>query len=302
MYVEIYLDVVFAVNFILDFIILLLERRISRKKVSLNRIFIGALVGAVLMCIILLIPNMNYILYLAFSYFFSSALIILVTFRPKKVKELIKLTLLLYMIAILLGGIIFSLYYYSFVGSGLNRIFAGNLIKGLDLQMLLILLCLAVIIWVIFINIFFKVVNISKSIYDIGIFYHDQEMKINALLDTGNTLYDPITHWPVIIGEIGILRNYFTEVQFEALLNVANNIYDLAIIEENQQKLGIHFRWIPFTSIGNENGMMLGIALDKVVVNVGKELKEHKNVIIALYNKKLSNDNSYSVLLHPKLI
>lgn len=301
-YVEIYLDVVFAVNFILDFILLLLERRISRKKVSLNRVFLGALVGALLMCIIILIPKMNYILYLAFSYFFSSALIILVTFRPKKFKELIKLTVLLYMIAILLGGIIFTLYYYSFVGFSLNRIFSKHLLKGLDLQMLLLLVCLAVIIWVIFINIFFKVVNISKSIYDIGIFYGNQEMKINALLDTGNTLYDPISHWPVIIGEIEIFKNYLTLEQYEALLNLSRNIYDLQNIERNQQLLGLNFRWIPYSSLGNENGMLLGVVLDKVIVHLGKETKENKNVVIALYNKKLSKDNSYCVLLHPKLI
>lgn len=302
MYVEIYLDVVFAVNFILDFVILLLERRISRRNVSLNRIFLGALVGAVLMCIIILIPRMNYIIYLIFSYFFSSAMIILVTFRPKKIKELFKLTMLLYMIAILLGGIIFTLYYYTYVGYGLNRVFSGEIIKGLDLQMLLILLCMAVIIWMIFINIFFKVVNISKSIYDIDIFYHDKEIKMNALLDTGNTLYDPITHWPVIIGEIDIFKDYLSDEQFATLQNLAGNIYDLQTIEKQQQYLDINFRWIPYSSLGNENGMMLGVVLDKVVVNIGKEHKENRNVVIALYNKKLSLDNSYSVLLHPKLI
>ncbi len=302
MYVEIYLDVVFAVNFILDFIILLLERRISRKRVSLNRIFLGALVGASLMCVIILIPKMNYILYLAFSYFFSSALIICVTFKPKKIKELIKLTLLLYMIAILLGGIIFTLYYYSIVGYGLTRIFSKDVFKGLDLQILLLLLCLAVVIWVIFINIFFKVVNVSKSIYDIGIFFQNKEMKINALLDTGNALYDPISHWPVIIGEIEIFKNYLNTEQYEALQTMATNIYDLQNLEKNQQLLGVNFRWIPYSSLGNDNGMLLGIALDKVIVHSGKQSKENKDVVIALYNKKLTKDNSYSVLLHPKLI
>jgi stage II sporulation protein GA (sporulation sigma-E factor processing peptidase) len=301
-YIEVYLDVVFAVNFILDFIILLLERKISRRTISLNRVFLGAFVGAVLMCIIVLVPKLNYIVYLAFSYFISSAIIVFVTFRPTKWIELIKLTLLLYMIAILLGGIIFSLYYYSRIGLGLNRVFTNGIMNGLDLQMLLLFVCMAIIIWMIFINIFFKAMNVSKNIYEVGIFYHEKEMKISALLDTGNTLYDPISNWPVIIGEIEVLKDYFDENSFLTLKNMTSNIYDIQSIEEIKNELGLNVRWIPYTSLGNENGMLVGIVLDKVIVHKGKVQKENKNVVFALYNKKLSNDNSYNVLLHPKLI
>lgn len=302
MYIEVYLDVVFAVNFILDFIILLLERRISRKNISINRIFLGAFVGAVLMCIIVLIPQLNYIIYLSFSYFLSSALIVFVTFRPKKLIELIKLTLLLYMIAILLGGIIFTLYYYTRVGVGLNNVLENSLIGGLDLQMLVLLLCLAIVIWMIFINIFFKLTNVSKNIYEVGLFYHNTELKISGLLDTGNTLYDPISQWPVIIGEIDILKPCFNPENFESLKQMTIDVYNLEHIEHIKKKLGLNIRWIPFTSLGNENGMLIGIVLDKVVVYAGKNKKENKNVVIGLYNNKLSKDNSYNLLLHPKLI
>lgn len=301
-YIEIYLDVVFAVNFILDFIILLLERRISRKNISINRVFLGAFVGASLMCIIVLIPQLNYIIYLAFSYFISSTLIVFVTFRPKKVLELVKLTLLLYMIAILLGGIIFTLYYYTRIGVDINHLLINSSFGGLDLQMLLLLVCLAIIIWMIFINIFFKLMNVSKNIYEVDLFYHDIELKISGLLDTGNTLYDPISQWPVIIGEIDILKPCFDEYNFMTLKQMATNVYDLQNIENIKNKLGLNIRWIPFTSLGNENGMLIGIVLEKVVVYVGKNKKENKNVVIGLYNNKLSKDNSYNVLLHPKLI
>lgn len=302
MYIEVYLDVVFAVNFILDFIILLLERRISRKNISINRVFLGAFVGAGLMCVIVLIPQLNYIIYLCFSYFISSALIVFVTFRPKKVIELIKLTLLLYMIAILLGGIIFTLYYYTRVGLGLNNLLNSSLIGGLDLQMLLMFVCLAIVIWMIFINIFFKLMNVSKNIYEVGLFYHDVELKISGLLDTGNTLYDPISQWPVIIGEIDILKPYFNEEHFLILKQMVSNVYDIQSIEKIKKQIGLNVRWIPFTSLGNDNGMLIGIVLDKVVVYIGKNKKENKNVVIGLYNNKLSKDNSYNVLLHPKLI
>lgn len=294
MYIEVYIDVVFAVNFILDFIILLLERKISKRNVSLNRVFLGAIVGAVLMCIIIMIPKMNYIVYLAFSYFFSSAIITFVTFRPKKIIELIKLTILLYMIAIFLGGIIFSLYYYFLAGTGI--------IKGLDLQLLVLLLSIAIIIWIIFINIFFKFTNISKNTYQVRLTYQGKDIIQNGFLDTGNTLYDPISNNPVIVGEIDIFKDFFNEANFLALKKLISNIYDLNYIKDIQEELGINIRWIPFTSLGNENGMLIGIMVEKVIVHIGKEQKENSNVVIALYNNKLSKDNSYTILLHQKLL
>lgn len=302
MYIEVYLDIVFAINFILDFFILILEKKIIRKNVSLNRIFFGAFVGAVMMCIIILIPKLNYIIYLALSYFFSSALMIIVTFQPKKVIELVKLTLLLYMIAIFLGGIIFTLYYYSRVGMGLNQLMENSGVKGLDLQMLILFVSVAMILFFIFMNIFLKVTSVSKNIYHVELFYNEQEIKITALLDTGNGLYDPITNAPVIIGEIDIFKEYLKTDQYEELKNIANNIYDISQIEDIQKSLGIKVRWIPFTSLGNENGMMIGIVLDKIVVHIGKNVRESANVVLAVYNKKLSKDNSYCLLLHPKLI
>lgn len=300
-YIEVYLDVVFAVNFILDFIILLLERKISRRKASINRIVLGAMVGAILMCIIVLIPKFNYILYLIFSYFISSILIVGVTFRPKCVKEWMQLTFLLYGIAVLLGGIIFALYYYALVGYSVNRFFKSNPL-GLDLQMLLILLCIAVFVCVVFINICSRVMHITKNIYLVSIQLHNQEVQINGLLDTGNNLYDPITNWPVIIGEIEIFKDILNDEEYLQLLEVLSNIYDIERIEKLKNDFNINIRLIPFTSVGNENGMLMGIVLDGVSVQDGKELKENKNVILGLYNKKLSTDNSYRLLLHPKLV
>lgn len=302
MYVEVYIDVVFVVNFIMDFVILLLERKISKKNIPISRLFFGALLGAVLMCIIILIPKLNYIVYLALCYFFSSLIIVQITFKPKKIKELVKLTFMLYIIAIVLGGIIFALYYYSTIGYGLSRMLNNEVFEGIDIQLLFLLLFFAVIIFGVFINIFMKVTSVSKNIYDISLCYKNQKINVNALLDTGNNLYDPITQWPVIIGEIEILKQLFEEDKYLKIQNILTNIYDVQGIESVKGILDINIRLIPYASLGNDNGMLMGLVLDKVIVNNGKEKKTNENVVIAIYNKKLSKDNSYSILLHPKLV
>lgn len=262
----------------------------------------GALVGAILMCGITLIPRLNVILYLFVSYFLSSIVIVTITFKPNGLKEIMQLTLLLYIISLLLGGLIFALYYYSMVGYGMNRLMDSMQIKGIDLQMLALLACFAVFLSVILINICFKVIHVSRNIYDVAINFQSHVIHFNGLLDTGNNLYDPITNWPVIIGEVDIFKKLLSEQEFAQVEKAIANIYDVGTFEQIKKLLGLNIRLIPYSSLGNENGMLLGVVLDKVDILIGKQLKENKNVIIALYNKKLSKDNSYSLLLHPKLI
>jgi stage II sporulation protein GA (sporulation sigma-E factor processing peptidase) len=286
----------------MDFIILLLEKKICKKKASLTRIFFGASCGALLTCIIVIVPQFNYIVYLCISYFFSSGIIVFVTFRTKKILELMKLTVMLYIIAIILGGIIFALYYYANVGYGLNTIIQENIAVNIDFQLLLVFIFIAIVLFTIFYNLYTKIATVSKNIFDTVLCYNNFEIKVNALLDTGNNLYDPITNLPVIIGEADLLKHFFTEDKFHMITNSLESKDDISKIENIRKISGANIRLIPYTSVGNENGMLIGFVLDKLIIKKGREEKINKNVVIAIYNNKLSKDNSYNILLHPKLI
>jgi stage II sporulation protein GA (sporulation sigma-E factor processing peptidase) len=78
-----------------------------------------------------------------------------------------------------------------------------------------------------------------------------------------------------------------------------NNMYDMTRISSIKEGLDFNIRCIPFSSLGEENGLLLGIVTDKISISTKDGLKEYSNIVIAIYNKKLSNDNSYNVLLHP---
>jgi stage II sporulation protein GA (sporulation sigma-E factor processing peptidase) len=283
----------------MDFIILWLENKICKKHASAIKLLIGALIGAVEMCIIVIMPFKNYLFNLIIGYFISSLSIVYITYRPKRIIELIKLTVLMYIIAIALGGLMFAIYYYTSIGYGMNQIINHEQFDNINIYFFLLIIMISVVIFIIVFKLFQRTATVSKNIFNIKITIKENNIETNALLDTGNNLYDPITNDPVIIGEIGMIKDFLSKSEFEQFKDMINNKYDMTRISSIKEGLDFNIRCIPFSSLGEENGLLLGIVTDKISISTKDGLKEYSNIVIAIYNKKLSNDNSYNVLLHP---
>ena len=59
---------------------------------------------------------------------------------------------------------------------------------------------------------------------------------------------------------------------------------------------------IPFSSLGKQNGMLLGIKAEKVIIKFEEEEKENQNIIIGIYNKSLTKRGEYRALLGIELM
>ena len=59
---------------------------------------------------------------------------------------------------------------------------------------------------------------------------------------------------------------------------------------------------VPFMSIGKENGMLIGIRVDKIIIHNEEETIQKSKVIVCLYNKKLTKDNKYNALIGLNLL
>lgn len=99
----------------------------------------------------------------------------------------------------------------------------------------------------------------------------------DALIDSGNTLYDPIGGKPVSVVERGALEGRI----------------DLERPER--------FRLIPYHTLGSR-GLMQAIEIEKLKVKRdGQEiLLEH--TLLALYNGEVTRNGSYRLILHPALL
>ena len=126
----------------------------------------------------------------------------------------------------------------------------------------------------------------------IQIFNGKNIVKLNALLDTGNLLTDPISKSPVVIVDKNRVQNLFTVEYFsriEALMG--GDGLDYKNVCDTRLKI------IPYTSVGNSNGIMVAYKVDKVKVEYHGELSEINDVLIGFYNDALSRNNKYSALI-----
>lgn len=126
--------------------------------------------------------------------------------------------------------------------------------------------------------------------------------ELSALVDTGNSLYDPLTNSPVVVVEFSAIKNILPmEIQSIFDESKENDLDSVTKIVSDSRWLS-RFRLIPFTSLGKENGMLIGFRPDYIEVGENTEKKGVTDVIIGIYNRALSKNNNYNALLSPELV
>ena len=289
----VYLDVVLLENLCMNYIILFATGYILKIKRRHLMIIISALLGGIysILSYINVLPIYSSLIMKVVL----SITMIYIAYRPKNVKLLAKQVLIFYLVSFVFGGCAFALLYFVKPQDILikNGVFMGT--YPLKIAVLGGIVGFAIMV------IAFKVVKyrLSKNelFCEIEIFLREKNIKLKALLDTGNMLKDPITRNPVIVVEKDIL---YEIIPYEILNNIekiTGGDIDNSFYNESNVEYISKFRVIPFTSLGKQNGMLLGFKADKIIVYYDSNEEELENVIIGIYNNKLSKNNRYNALL-----
>jgi stage II sporulation protein GA (sporulation sigma-E factor processing peptidase) len=137
-------------------------------------------------------------------------------------------------------------------------------------------------------------------LFPIQIQWQGQNLKLNALLDTGNRLHDPLTKVPVIVVEF----NHIKDLLPPEVLKMVDHLQrgeladDLAIPLYWEERV----RLLPFHSLGKEHGLMVGFRPDRVSVRQKNQEYESNNVVVAFYNRSLSPEGSFQALIPPAIL
>ena len=296
-----YLDVYAIDNLIIHYALLWTVMKCTKTKTSNWRILLGACLGtlySILYAFIEYIPR-SLVLYSILARIAFSMILIAVTFNIPKWREFIRVFLVFYVVNFVFAGAAFGLFYFTRVGTYSNGIFY---IKHFPLKTLFTSIFISYVVLKISWNIVMKRISKEKLFMGIDIFYNQRKVTVNALVDTGNALADPITQTPVIIAEFQAIKDFLPdEVK---LLFYEKKDQDLTCIMGLSEYSGFcnRIRMIPFSSLGKQNGMLVGFRPDKIEFLMQRQQKVIDNVIIGIYNYKLSKDDSYEALLHPDII
>lgn len=188
---KIYLDLVFFLNFGFDFLLLLTLKLVLKKNTSLFKIVLGAFIGA-LSIFFLFLPLNSFTLFLL--KILISFVMVRISYRYDGIKSYFIDLLYLYFISIVLGGFLYYLNLeFSYQNTGL--IFFHN---GFSINFILLIFLSPIILYL-----YIKQNRILQkkrmTNYHVSFTYYRKTYHYNAYLDTGNQLYDPYKHRPVIL-------------------------------------------------------------------------------------------------------
>ena len=208
-----------------------------------------------------------------------------------KIKGLLKELVLFYLVSFALGGCAFALLYIVKP----QDIFMKNgvYIGTYPLKIALLGGITGFIITYVAIKIVKTRITKNEIIYKAKIEIGNQELEINVLLDTGNMLKDPISGDAVIMVE----KNMLYKIVPKELLDNMNKFLGGEFENADNLEYKKRIRFIPFTSVGKQNGMLLGIKADlvKIITDVDEIINE--KAIIGVYEKTFSKSGKYSGLI-----
>lgn len=293
----IYIDVVFIENLIMNYIILFATSIIIKIKVKHIRLILASILGAIY----------SIIAYMSILEMYSSVIlkiilsviIVYIAYNPQNVKNMWKYLVIFYMTSFVFGGAAFALIYIVKPQDILmkNGLFLGTY----PLKTII----LGTIVAFVVIVTSFKLVKSKISKKDmfctIKININKVEIETKAMIDTGNLLKEPISNTPVIVVEHTLLYDCMPKEILDNLENILGGDFE-NISEEVKNKYISKLKVIPFSSLGKQNGMLIGIKPEEVTVINDENENKINNVIIGIYNKSLTKRGEYRALIGIELL
>lgn len=259
----VFVDVFFIYNFFVNLILFSTTGLLCFSKTKLTNIALGAFLGS---CYAVLAMILNIRGAIGYGLNFTIAcVLILLSFKIRNVKTFMK-TLFVFMLTefVYCGAMMFLI---IFLHTG---VYFGGGIFYVDISVTALLLSASAVYTTVYFSkrmISTKLLN-NERVYRLSIEIAGKTININALYDTANNLFEPLSGAPVILIEDAIVDK-----------NININTY----------------RIVPYKS-ASSNGVFMAFLPDKIMVN-GKNVE--KKVYVACCSQKFSNSGSYNAVLHP---
>ncbi len=297
----IYPDVAFAVSLIMNFLILWGTARLNKTGTGLWRLAGGAVYSA-MYSFAAAFPQMYFLQKFWLKVPFSISIVAAV-FLPVSFKRFAATLMVFYFMSLSLGGFfIGSLYFFNtsplhYYLTDFSGLIARYFYPGLGFTILIYVMGTKFLR-----RMLQKKLTQSLFVVPVRVVFGDLVVEVSALIDTGNRLQDPLSQIPVIVIEYSAIKGLLPQ-EVRAAFEISSDP-DLMLILDSiaQTPWSRRFRVIPFTSLGKENGMLVGFKPDRLEIYSEDIRVSTKNVIIGVYRQELSPEGYYRALLHPELL
>ncbi len=268
MYYKLYIDSVFVLQFITNLYLLSLAGSFLRCTATHGRKCLGAVLGAVLSCLAVMMPVGRMGGRMIISALPVSMCMMCITYRIHSIRKLIHSSLVMAGCGFFLGSVMIwilnrlrvilkgrgSIFLTIFIGYLAYRIFAAAL--GIILAR-------------------------SRNSLRTVRFYVPalaQEIRVCAFVDTGDHLADPVSGAPVSVVSRKIaqcMSSCFMPEKYHA---------------------------VPYRSVGKDRGILNAYEIPEMIIEEEGRETRREHVIIAICDMGISEESVYQMILHPRLL
>ncbi|WHY74342.1 sigma-E processing peptidase SpoIIGA [Fictibacillus enclensis] len=295
-----YLDVIWFLNFCIDFLLIVLTGMVLKRKMQKWRLITGSLIGS-LYVLLLFVPS-EISMYHPLIKFGFSLLIMAVSFGFQKFSYFFKNVAMFYFVSFVTGGGLFAAHY--FLQSDLSIMHGMLATKGTGMGDVLswTFVCIGFpAVWL-FSKKRVDDIKVQKLHYtelvQVEIRMDDTTIHATGLIDSGNKLHDPITKVPVMILDMNQHDKHFPE----EIISFSKDIHAFPDGEACAHPWEARLRIVPFRAVGKDNEFLPAIKPDEVRINSRAGEFSCTKVLIGLSYTSLSSENNFSCIVHPEVM
>jgi stage II sporulation protein GA (sporulation sigma-E factor processing peptidase) len=298
---EVYLDIIWALNFLFDSLLLYLTAIILKREVKLWRILTGGLIGSVI--ILLSITSLHAFIGHPFTKMLFSILMVLTVFGFKRFRFFLKGLMTFYLLTFLIGGGLIGVHYFiSFDYQLTSNVMLAS-VKGFGdpISWLFVLIGFPVA-WH-FSRKSIENIEMTKiqyeSIVKVVITLNGISYSFKGLVDSGNQLQDPISKMPVMFVSIKNRLDSFPET----IVKIAQNPEAMIMGEEPiPAEWENRIRIMPCKVVGQEFQLIAAVKPDQILIEKEDECYLFNKGLISFSMQQLSADNAFECIVHPKML
>lgn len=301
----IYAEYLFLENAVTGAIILLLTGKIAGIRCKKRLLALGGVLCGIYSFILFwdtLQPVLAILSKLSFS-----AVLVLIVFQPKQRRPFLRITLIFYLVSFAMGGITIGMMYFLGI-AGVTR--NSSVYLGAAGYLYILLGCvLTFLLFSVFAEFIKGRLIRERTFADVEIAMEGRSVTVKGMVDTGNFLSDPLTGKPVMIISASAAKLLLPE----EIVEEAVKEKDMQILSDvlMNSAYASRIRMIPYQSIGEEKGYLIGIRPDSIRIGIHNRMGSDRTVtasegvILAIYKGMFSGGQSEggcSILLHPNMI
>ncbi len=268
MYYKLYIDSVFIMQLTTNLYLLSLAGKFLRCTATHGRKYLGAVSGALLSCLAMVLPVGSMGARIFISALPVSMCMMCITYRIHNMKKLIHSSLVMAGCGFFLGSVmIWILKRLRVVLRGRESLFLTLFIGYLAYRILAALLGMVM-------------ARNRNSLRTVRFYVPalGQEIRVSAFVDTGNHLVDPMSGKPVSVVSRRIaqcMASCFRPEKYHA---------------------------VPYQSVGKDKGFLNAYEVPEIIIESEEQEIRKEHVIVAICDAGISKESVYQMILHPRLL